>query len=238
MGLGGSKSKSPKPVAKSADADDAEAGSGAWATKTTWADAAKPDPLQHGVPDAASPVTSPGAGRREDDEADEECEVIDVGKPVGPSQQDPARGHDRGPGPPEPEPQPQVTAPPHVYSQANVQEAPVDDGPGELVMPQAALPAEQQKAADRLAKQRAALDAKKGLAKDPFDPPAGTLHMPTFGGLEDLEEAILRDGLSGGLSGAPHAASSAKPAGQEKAKFDESDEDLMDTILNEIDAVT
>jgi hypothetical protein len=173
---------------------------------------------------------SPPAGKPISDEPDEEVEILDVGKAV--------KNDSDLVVVPEPVPQ---------YSAANSQEAPqVPESPETVAIPQAEVPKGQKTEAQRLAEQRLIFEEEKRKSKE--NAPMKNIYLPGAapGGIEDLEEEILRDIPSPSMAAMPKTAQPAgfaRPvpggltAGGKGGADEDAYEELMDMILDELQDV-
>lgn len=199
MGSKGSKPAAAAPAAGAgADAAPPEAGarrsSGAKAaqdapkspTKGAWESMAPASAQPPPPKPAATPVGLPVS-----DEPDEEVEILDAGKSA---KKDRLRDESDLIVVPEPVAQ---------YSAANSQEAPqVPESPETVPIPQAEVPKGQRTEAQRLAEQRLIFEEEKRKSQ----PKNLYLRGAAPGGIDDLEEEILRDVYATGAPAGPSAA--------------------------------
>jgi hypothetical protein len=190
-------------------------------------------------PAPPKPVSPPAADLAVSDEPDEEVEILDVGKAVKKDLDSDLVV---------------VPSPVPQYSAANSQEAPqVPESPETVAIPQAEVPKGQKTEAQRLAEQRLIFEEEKRKSKEA---PEKNVYLrgAAPGGIEDLEEEILRD-IPSPCSPQTYSSSlAAKPAPQSTAfgrpmasggaaapkggKEDEAYEELMDLILDELQDVS
>jgi hypothetical protein len=166
------------------------------------------------------------------DEPDEEVEILDAGKAVKKKEDNDL-----------------VVVPAPQYSAANSQEAPqVPESPETVAIPQAEVPKGQKTEAHRLAEQRLIFEEEKRKSKEAA-PKNVYLKAAAPGGIDDLEEEILRDIPSPSplspvaLPKTAQAAGLARPApGAASAGIGRADDDayeeLMDMILDELQDVS
>jgi hypothetical protein len=178
---------------------------------------------------------SPPVGLPGSDEPDEEVEILDVGKAVKKKDESDL-----------------VVVPQPQYSAANSQEAPqVPESPETVAIPQAEVPKGQKTEAQRLAEQRLIFEEEKRKSKESAPAHAKNVYLPAAGpgGIEDLEEEILRDVQIPSPSSAPAVSKAvsqptafARPApaamSAKGGQDDDAYEELMDMILDELQDVS